>query len=348
MCFDKRVYVLLSSGLYRWSWNLTRSAAKQVEDYTSSREFHPAPKTSLILRIVKTYYHKVNRVIVIPPLIFIITHMSFISVRNLKFSYDEKQQLLDDVSFDINKGDYVAIVGRNGSGKSTLAKLLMGLESADGGSITIDGLELNDENIKKIRARMGIVFQNPDNQFIGATVRDDIAFGLENRCVSHEDMQILVDRFAVKVGLENLLDKEPEALSGGQKQRVALAGVLAMQSDIIILDEATSMLDPRGRDTIKNLVRELHKDKSLTIISITHDIEEAYKADDCILLCDGRVCDHNKGKEVFKDAKGIRAIGLDVPFVGKVKEAFKEKGIFLEGDSEEEIVGELWQYTLKN
>ncbi|MCR5732477.1 MAG: energy-coupling factor transporter ATPase [Sphaerochaetaceae bacterium] len=273
--------------------------------------------------------------------------MDFISVRDLNFRYEEKQILLSDISFDIKKGAYVAIVGKNGSGKSTLAKLLIGLETADSGTIEIDGVVLNDENIKHIRSRMGIVFQNPDNQFIGATVRDDIAFGLENRCCSKSDMALLIEQFSNKVGLEKLLDKEPEALSGGQKQRVAIAGVLAMQSDIIILDEATSMLDPRGRDTIKKLIRELHQDKELTIISITHDIEEAYTADDCIVLCDGKVFDHGKPEEVFKDAKRIRSVGLDVPFIGKVKEAFKNHGIVLDGNSEDEIIGELCEYTLK-
>ena len=198
--------------------------------------------------------------------------MSLIEVKNLDFSYNETKKVIKNISFDIKKGDYVTIIGHNGSGKSTLARLLIGLLEAKGGSINIDGLELNEENVYKIREKIGIVFQNPDNQFIGSTVRDDIAFGLENHMVPQGDMDDIINKYAKEVGLEEFLDKEPTALSGGQKQRVAIAGVLAMNPDIIIFDEATSMLDPRGKKDIKDIMRKLHGDGSFTIISITHDI----------------------------------------------------------------------------
>ena len=179
--------------------------------------------------------------------------MKVIEVKDLCFSYNNENLVLDGVSFNIEKGSYTTIIGHNGSGKSTLAKLLAGLLEAKSGEILIDGLKVNEENISDIRRRLGIVFQNPDNQFIGSTVRDDIAFGLENRLVPHEEMDGIIDEFAKEVGLTKFLDKEPTALSGGQKQRVAIAGVMAMRKEIIIFDEATSMLDPKGKSDIKKL-----------------------------------------------------------------------------------------------
>ncbi|MCR5732239.1 MAG: energy-coupling factor transporter ATPase [Sphaerochaetaceae bacterium] len=273
--------------------------------------------------------------------------MSLIRVRDLSFRYDENTRSLEKISFDIEEGDYVTIVGRNGSGKSTLARLLVGLETPDEGTIEIDGKILSDDNLPEIRKRIGIVFQNPDNQFIGATVRDDIAFGLENRCFEPDVMKRKIEKYSRKVGLSQLLDKEPEALSGGQKQRVAIAGILAMHPDIIVFDEATSMLDPRGRETIKDIIDSLHQDRKLTIISITHDIEEVMNSDDCIVLYDGRVFDHGRPEKVFADADRVRSIGLDVSFIGKVKEAFRKYGIVLKSDTEDEMVGELWQYALR-
>ena len=173
--------------------------------------------------------------------------MSLIEVRDLVYSYDNEHNAVEGVSFDIKEGDYVTIIGHNGSGKSTLAKLMAGLLEAKSGTIVIDDLLLNEENLYKIREKLGIVFQNPDNQFIGSTVRDDIAFGLENHQVPTEKMDDIIMEYATKVGLARYLEKEPTALSGGQKQRVAIAGVLAMHPSIIIFDEATSMLDPKGK-----------------------------------------------------------------------------------------------------
>ncbi len=269
--------------------------------------------------------------------------MSLIEVKNLNFSYTENVKVIDDISFNIEEGSYVTIIGHNGSGKSTLARLLMGLLEAKSGDIYIDGLKLNEENIYDIRKKMGIVFQNPDNQFIGSTVRDDIAFGLENRQVKSEDMEEIIVKYAGIVGLDEYLDKEPTALSGGQKQRVAIAGVLAMHPDIIIFDEATSMLDPKGKSDIKTLMHKIHEEKKYTIISITHDIEEVLQASDCIVLNKGKVFMHDIPSEVFKHAKELRKIDLDIPFNLKVKEAFEKEGIKLKNSELDKMVEELWQ-----
>lgn len=269
--------------------------------------------------------------------------MSLIEVKNLDFSYNETKKVIKNISFDIKKGDYVTIIGHNGSGKSTLARLLIGLLEAKSGSIKIDGLELNEENVYKIREKIGIVFQNPDNQFIGSTVRDDIAFGLENHMIPQGDMDDIINKYAKEVGLEEFLDKEPTALSGGQKQRVAIAGVLAMNPDIIIFDEATSMLDPRGKKDIKDIMAKLHGDGSFTIISITHDIEEVLQSSDCIVLNQGEIFMHDKPSEVFKHADELRKIELDIPFNLKLKEALKKEHIKLKGSEIDEMVEELWR-----
>ena len=269
--------------------------------------------------------------------------MSLIEVRNLTFSYIEGSEVLSDLSFNIEKGDYVTIIGHNGSGKSTLARLLVGLLVPKRGDIIIDGLKLDEENVYKIREKLGIVFQNPDNQFIGSTVKDDIAFGLENRLVKSEEMDEIINKYASIVGLEKFLDKEPTALSGGQKQRVAIAGVLAMKPDIIIFDEATSMLDPKGKKDIKDLMNKIHGDGQYTIISITHDIEEVMQASDCIVLNKGKIYMHDKPVNIFKNGDELRKIDLDVPFNIKIKEAFKKEKINLKTDSLEKMADELWQ-----
>ena len=269
--------------------------------------------------------------------------MSLIEVKNLSFSYIENKEVISDISFNIKKGDYVTIIGHNGSGKSTLARLLTGLLAFKKGEIVIDGLKLNEGNVYKIREKLGIVFQNPDNQFIGSTVRDDIAFGLENRLVKSEEMDEIINKYAKIVGLEKLLDKEPSALSGGQKQRVAIAGVLAMKPDIIIFDEATSMLDPKGKKDIKDLMNKIHGEGKYTIISITHDIEEVMQASDCIVLNRGKIYMHDKPINVFKNGDELRKIDLDVPFSMKIKEAFKKEKINLKTDSLEKMADELWQ-----
>ena len=273
----------------------------------------------------------------------IIRLVSLIEVKNLSFSYIENKEVISDISFNVEKGDYVTIIGHNGSGKSTLARLLTGLLVSKSGEIIIDGLKLNEENAYKIREKLGIVFQNPDTQFIGSSIRDDIAFGLENRLVKSEEMDEIITKYASIVGLEKFLDKEPSALSGGQKQRVAIAGVLAMKPDIIIFDEATSMLDPKGKKDIKELMNKIHNEGEFTIISITHDIEEVMQANDCIVLNKGKIYMHDKPCNIFKKGEELRKIDLDVPFSLKVKEAFKREKINLKADDLEKMAEELWQ-----
>lgn len=253
--------------------------------------------------------------------------MSIVEVRNISFAYEDNHDVLHDVSFNIEKGSYTAIVGHNGSGKSTIAKLMAGLLEFQKGTITIDGKLLNEENITDIRSKLGIVFQNPDNQFIGSTVRDDIAFGLENYSVDPSKMDAIIDKFSDVVGMREYLDREPSNLSGGQKQRVAIAGILAMNPEIIIFDEATSMLDPKGKSEIKNVIYELHNEKKLTIISITHDIEEAINSDHVIVMNQGYKYMDDTPDNIFKKTKELRKIGLDIPFTYQVKEALCDVGI---------------------
>lgn len=252
---------------------------------------------------------------------------NIIKVENLCFEYEPGLKTIHNISFQIKKGEYVAILGHNGSGKSTIAKLLIGLLEKKSGNIIIDHKELNLENLYKIREKIGIVFQNPDNQFIGATVRDDIAFGLENICIPREKMDELIERYAKRVRMDQFLDYEPTKLSGGQKQRVAIAGILAMSPSIIILDESTSMLDPRGRKEINELIRELKEDKEMTIISITHDIEEAKNADRILLLNKGEIVGDDQPETLLMNEKLLLDLHLDTPFALKVSRKLKAQGI---------------------
>ena len=266
-----------------------------------------------------------------------------IEFKNINFSYDQEDELiLKNVCFSINEGEYVCLIGHNGSGKSTIAKLLCGLLNYQDGEILINGIKLNDENLEALRKDIGIVFQNPDNQFIGSTVEDDIAFGLENRCIEREKMISLVHDFSKRVGMENFLSKQPEELSGGQKQRVAIAGILALDLKIIIFDEATSMLDPQGVEEIRKLVFDMRKkDPKLTFISITHDMEEAYLADKVICLKDGEVFLNDTPENVFKHEEELKSIGLGLPFIVKIKNDLLKHGIKIDENIKniEELAG---------
>lgn len=271
-----------------------------------------------------------------------------IEIKNLSFEYSKGAKTIDNVSLDIFKGEYVAILGHNGSGKSTIAKLLIGLLEKSSGSIKINNIELTLENLYKVRENVGIVFQNPDNQFIGATVRDDIAFGLENTCVPQEEMDEIINNFSKKVGMESFLDHEPTKLSGGQKQRVAIAGILAMNPKIIILDEATSMLDPMGRREINTLVKELNKEKDITIISITHDIEEAKNTDRVIILEKGKVVANGSPKNILSNESNLIRYELDIPFSLKVANGLNRLGINVNKTLDmEELIKELCQLNSK-
>ncbi|WP_286072658.1 energy-coupling factor transporter ATPase [Faecalibaculum rodentium] len=250
-----------------------------------------------------------------------------VSVRDLTFSYDGETDVLKGISFDIPQGSYTAVIGHNGSGKSTLAKLLIGLLAAQSGTIRILGQELNEETVYDIRNRTGIVFQNPDNQFIGSTVADDIAFGLENRCIPQNEMQGLIETAAAQVGMTKFLESEPTKLSGGQKQRVAIAGILAVAPDIIIFDESTSMLDPRGKKAINEEIRRLHEERDITILSITHDMEEVAQSDNVLVLRDGTIAMTGTPREVFSRERELKEMDLDVPFAWKITEELMKLGL---------------------
>lgn len=268
--------------------------------------------------------------------------MKSVEVNNLYYSYTENDLVLKDITFSIEEGEYVSIVGHNGCGKSTLCKLLIGLLEKKEGSIVINGMELNRDNISSIRKIIAIVFQNPDNQFIGATVEDDIAFSLENDNVPHEEMESLVKEYSKKVGMSDYLSKEPSYLSGGQKQRVAIADALIRRPEILILDESTSMLDPNGKAEILNLVHKMRKENpKLTIISITHDIEEAYLSDRIILLHEGEIVLSCSPSELFKNVDVIKKYNLSIPFDVLLRQKCKELGLNVNENTSLEEIGEL-------
>jgi len=265
-----------------------------------------------------------------------------IKVRDLSFSYNANDEALSHVTLDIAKGSWVSILGHNGSGKSTLSKLLVGLLTPSKGEIYIDNLLLSEENLPSIRQKIGIVFQNPDNQFVGVTVKHDIAFGLENQCLPHDQMVEKINHYAKLVNMEDFLAKEPHQLSGGQKQRVAIAGALAMEQDILILDEATSMLDPEGTREIIELIKKLNKDLKKTIITITHDLSFAAESDQLIVLKDGEVITQGTPKEVFSQETLLKSSHLELPFgLALYNELAKDEHIDLK------ILEALWAFNSK-
>lgn len=272
-----------------------------------------------------------------------------IEVSNLSFSYTEEGNTIQDVSFSIPKGSYTTIIGHNGSGKSTIAKLIIGLLKAQSGTIRILGTELTPETVYDLRSHVGIVFQNPDNQFIGSTVADDIAFGLENHCVPQEDMQALIEKSAASVGMSDFLQAEPTHLSGGQKQRVAIAGILAMTPDIIIFDESTSMLDPQGKASINAQIKRLHDEKNITILSITHDMEEVAQSQHVIVLNHGVVEMGGTPKEVFAQEAMLKKMQLDIPFALKFSKAMQKEGFSsIHALTLDEVVNQLCQLKSKH
>ncbi|ENY70114.1 Cobalt import ATP-binding protein [Mycoplasmopsis bovigenitalium 51080] len=244
-----------------------------------------------------------------------------ISVKNLIFKYPgNENNAIDDVSFEIEQGKYIAILGHNGSGKSTLSKLLVALYKPKSGSISIDGTEINSKNLRKIRQQVGIIFQNPDNQFVGATIEDDIAFGLENKGIKREEMKPIIDELSKKVGMAEHITREPHLLSGGQKQRVAIASVLALDPKVIIFDEVTSMLDPLGKKQVLKLIRDIQQTRKKTLISITHDMDEAILADYCIVFAKGKIIAQGSPKEILKNKEVLHHAKIESPFIYKLSE----------------------------
>lgn len=254
---------------------------------------------------------------------------NIIEVQQLSYQYPDSgdRPALQQVTFDVHRGEWLAIVGHNGSGKSTLARAIDGLLPFTEGTVTVGGIQLSPETVWQVREQIGMIFQNPDNQFVGATVEDDVAFGLENRQISRDEMLPRVRDALQRVGMADFATREPSSLSGGQKQRVALAGVVAIAPQILILDEATSMLDPQGRQDMLALVRELHQEQHLTIISITHDIDEAANADRLLVINDGRLIQEAPPATIFAQGERLVELGLDVPFTAKLAAALRARGI---------------------
>ncbi|AGK72200.1 cobalt transporter ATP-binding subunit [Streptococcus cristatus] len=271
---------------------------------------------------------------------------NIIEVKNISYRYDHKSEdyILKDVSFHVKQGEWLSIVGHNGSGKSTMVRLIDGLLEAESGDIIISGDKLTADNVWEKRRQIGMVFQNPDNQFVGATVEDDVAFGLENQGMDYSIMVKRVHEALELVGMQNFKEKEPARLSGGQKQRVAIAGVVALQPDIIILDEATSMLDPEGRLELIRTVKEIKDKNHLTVISITHDLDEISLSDRVLVMKNGQVESTAIPRELFS-RPDLEDLGLDQPFVNQVKAALIQTGLTLPETylTEKELQEQLWE-----
>ena len=270
--------------------------------------------------------------------------MPQLSIENVSFSYDKKSVALKNVSFSVEKGDYIAIVGHNGSGKSTLAKLLNGLLIPKSGTVTVDGISSADkEKSFELRKRVGVVFQNPDNGIVASIVEDDVAFGPENLGVPRKEIGERI-AFALKaVEMEQFRKSSPARLSGGQKQRVAIAGVLALRPEILVLDESTAMLDPQGRKEILAVLKRLNEEEGVTVITITHYMEEAAEANRIIVLSDGEIVMQGAPREIFRDGARLKGYGLELPYASYIAEKLKEKGVPLDGAvlSEEELAEKL-------
>ena len=271
---------------------------------------------------------------------------NIIEVKNLSYRYDHQSEdyILKDVSFHVKQGEWLSIVGHNGSGKSTTVRLINGLLEAESGDIIISGDKLTADNVWEKRRQIGMVFQNPDNQFVGATVEDDVAFGLENQGMDYPMMVKRVHEALELVGMQNFKEREPARLSGGQKQRVAIAGVVALQPDIIILDEATSMLDPEGRLELIRTVKKIKDKNHLTVISITHDLDEISLSDRVLLMKNGQVESTATPRELFS-RPDLEDLGLDQPFVNQVKAALIQTGLTLPETylTEKELQEQLWE-----
>ena len=271
---------------------------------------------------------------------------SIIDVKNLSFRYKESQEYYDvkDITFHVKRGEWLSIVGHNGSGKSTTVRLIDGLLEAESGEIVIDGQRLTEENVWNIRRQIGMVFQNPDNQFVGATVEDDVAFGLENQGLSRQEMKKRVEEALDLVGMLDFKKREPARLSGGQKQRVAIAGVVALRPAILILDEATSMLDPEGRRELIETVKGIRKDYDMTVISITHDLEEVAMSDRVLVMKKGEIESTSSPIELFS-RNDLDQIGLDDPFANQLKHSLSQNGYDLPENylTESELEDKLWE-----
>ncbi|MBQ7721129.1 MAG: energy-coupling factor transporter ATPase [Clostridia bacterium] len=260
----------------------------------------------------------------------------YISLRDVCFSYDtesgEKNEVLKNVSLDIYKGEFIAVLGRNGSGKSTLAKLLNMILVPDSGTITIGGHDITspdmtEDDVYEVRRHIGMVFQNPDNQLVATVVEEDIAFGCENLGVEPSEIRRRVDEALETVNMTAFARHSPHQLSGGQKQRVAIAGIIAMLPDTIIFDESTAMLDPQGRDEVMQTIARLNRDMGITVMHITHNMNEAIMADRVIVIADCGVYLDGTPREVFSSVERLQSVGLDVPQVTDLIYRLKKNGV---------------------
>lgn len=271
---------------------------------------------------------------------------TIIEVKDLKYKYDEADDhyTLNGVSFHVKQGEWLSIIGHNGSGKSTTVRLIDGLLEAESGDIIIAGDKLTVDNVWEKRRQIGMVFQNPDNQFVGATVEDDVAFGLENQGIPLEEMQERVHQALELVGMSDFKKREPARLSGGQKQRVAIAGVVALRPNIIILDEATSMLDPEGRLDLIRTVKDIKDHYDMTVISITHDLDEVALSDRVIVMKEGEVESVSRPEELFM-RKDLQALDLNQPFTADLADQLRHKGLEVPDRyfTEEELEETLWE-----
>lgn len=275
---------------------------------------------------------------------------NIIEVKNLKYKYDQEDEkyTLNDVSFHVKQGEWLSIIGHNGSGKSTTVRLIDGLLEAESGDIYISGDKLTADNVWEKRRLIGMVFQNPDNQFVGATVEDDAAFGLENQGVPLEEMRVRVQEALELVGMASFKKREPARLSGGQKQRVAIAGIVALRPNIVILDEATSMLDPEGRLELIRIVKEIKDEHNMTVISITHDLDEVALSDRVIVMKNGQIESTSTPAELFMRDDLIE-LDLEQPFTANLAESLRQAGIAipLRYFTEEELEETLWEFISK-
>lgn len=274
-----------------------------------------------------------------------------LSVENVSYVYESGTPALEHVSLEIKEGEFLCIVGHNGSGKSTLAKMLNGLLLPTEGKVTVEGIDTaDDDKLLDIRRTVGIVFQNPDNQIVTTVVREDVAFGPENLGVPTDIMAVKVDEAIKAVGMESYADSAPHMLSGGQKQRIAIAGMLAMEPKVLVLDEATAMLDPLGRRDILSIVKRLHDEKGITVVMITQYMEEALNAERVIVMNGGHIEMEGTPQQIFARGDELRAIGLDVPAAVELRDILKNSGIADLGDAVtfEEISDGICRSLLKN
>ncbi|MEG0250827.1 MAG: energy-coupling factor transporter ATPase [Peptostreptococcus sp.] len=274
---------------------------------------------------------------------------NIIKVDDLVFEYvsdEATHRAIDDFSMEIKRGEFVAIIGHNGSGKSTLSKNLNAILVPTSGNIVVNGMNTKDEeNIWNIRQSAGMVFQNPDNQIVATIVEEDVAFGCENLGIDPKEIRERVDAALKSVDMYDMRDRQPHLLSGGQKQRVAIAGIIAMRPDCVIFDEATAMLDPSGRAEVMNTIKRLNHEHNITVLHITHFMEEAVEADRVIVMEKGRKALEGTPKEVFSHVSELKRIGLDVPYMTELSHLLAEDGIKIKQDvlTVDEMVGELCQ-----